>query len=141
MLILMDCFNKYILWENWLFLLEQNDQNLLHPMLDLQIVLFKLICKEWTPILQDHINRLHEMCQIHSKQSLREINEFHSSWANPKKLFPQHSSQNIILFWSRIPRSIALEKCNERVLVLWIWAYILLYQFPLLEKLALALRL
>src|SRR5574344_1809550 len=63
-------------YDERLFLPEQKDQNLPHPTLDLQIVLFRLAHKDQTPIFQDHTILLHEKHQTQNKPLLREINEF-----------------------------------------------------------------
>ena len=66
-------------YDERLFLPEQKDQNLPHPTLDLQIVPFRLVHKDRTPIFQDHTTPLHEMRQTQNKPVLKEINEFQKS--------------------------------------------------------------
>ncbi|KAL0532303.1 hypothetical protein IC582_031713 [Cucumis melo] len=70
-----------------LFRPEQKDQTLRHPTQDLRLVPFRLIHKDRIPIFPDHTIRLHEMHQNQSNPTLREINEFQKSSANPKKVF------------------------------------------------------
>src|SRR5438270_7317778 len=68
---------KYLLqYDEKLFLLEQKDQTLQPPKLELQAVLFQLIHKDQIPIYQDQINLLHEKLQMQNTKLLIKTNEF-----------------------------------------------------------------
>ncbi|XBI43333.1 hypothetical protein VPH35_108114 [Triticum aestivum] len=95
-------------YDEKLFPPEQKDQNLLHPTLDLQLVLFQLVHKDQIPISQDHTNPLHEMPQSQSKPPLQEINEFQRSWENPKRVFP--SAHQRIFLSPNIPNARSLPR-------------------------------